>query len=92
MDETTLPLAAGFIASGLTEIANRLTPNTKFPPRLLQGAAFTLAGAAVVGWHYVHGGLAAVNWNAIIPQVLGAWGVALAAHDVASPRKGVAQP
>lgn len=86
MDETTLPLAAGVIASGLTELANRLTPTTKFPPRVLQAAAFTIAGGAVVGWHAWRGDLALVNWNVVVPQVLAAWGVALAAHDVASPR------
>ena len=83
--------ASGVLASLLTEVLNRATPGHKFRPQTLQAVSLTAAAAGVVGFQLWS--KAAIDWNAVIPQVFGAWSVALAVHDVASPRgKEVAQP
>jgi len=87
MNELTLAGIAGLIASVLTEVLNRLTPDHKFPAPVLQAVALTLAALVVVGYKVTTSGVAGVDWNATIPAVVGAWAAALAAHDVASPRK-----
>lgn len=76
---------AGVLASGATEAFNRLTPNTVLSPAALRGVAGTVAAALVVGVQVKLGG--APDWDAVAAQVFLAWGVSLAAHDVASPRK-----
>lgn len=86
MEQTAIPVVAGLIATGLTEALNVATPNTKFRPQTLQAVALTAAAAGVVGWQLWQGQGAAIDWNAVVPQVIAAWGVALGAHDVASPR------
>lgn len=87
MTDITLAGAAGVITAVLTEVFNRLTPNTKFPPAVLQAIALSIAALAVVGFKIATAGVAAVDWNATIPAIVTAWAAALAAHDVASPRK-----
>jgi lysozyme family protein len=93
-DQTALALAtgSGVIASILTELVNRLTPNTKIPPLILKALALTLAAVAVVGLAYLQGNGNVADWGTVGGQVLVAWLSALGVHDVASPRKDTPTP
>jgi len=87
-EQTALALAgaSGVITSILIETLNRATPGHKFNPKILQAVAFTLAAVAVVGYSIATAGPAGADWNTVVPAVFAAWAVALAAHDVVSPR------
>ena len=86
-EETALALtvASGALAALVRPALRYALPGRRIRQREIQAGAVTVASACVVGWYALQPG--PLDWQAIVPQVVGAWVLAQGRIPQAATRK-----
>ena len=80
-----LTVASGALAALVRPALRRAFPGRRIRQREIQAGAVTVASGCIVGWYAVQPG--PMDWQAIIPQIVGAWVLAQGRIPSAASRK-----